>query len=101
MSRIRDAEKAGAAAVGMDIDGAGLVTMALKGQPVSPKTVQEIKEIISSTKLPFILKGIMTPIEAELAVEAGAAAIVVSNHGGRVLDHTPGRLMSCPKLRTG
>src|SRR5208282_1314419 len=60
VSRIRDAEKAGAAAVGMDIDGAGLVTMALKGQPVSPKTFSEIKEIVSSTKLPFVLKGIMT-----------------------------------------
>jgi isopentenyl diphosphate isomerase/L-lactate dehydrogenase-like FMN-dependent dehydrogenase len=32
----------------------------------------------------------MTPEEAEMAVDAGAAAIVVSNHGGRVLDHTPG-----------
>ncbi len=98
ISRIRDAEKAGAAAVGMDIDGAGLVTMALKGQPVSPKTVREIKEVVSATKLPFILKGIMTPIEAELAVEAGAAAIVVSNHGGRVLDHTPGTADVLPEI---
>lgn len=38
----------------------------------------------------FILKGIMTPDEAELAVTAGADAIVISNHGGRVLDHAPG-----------
>ena len=37
----------------------------------------------------FILKGVMTPDEAELAVTAGADAIVVSNHGGRVLDHAP------------
>ena len=37
----------------------------------------------------FILKGIMTPDEAQLAVEAGADAIVVSNHGGRVLDYSP------------
>jgi len=98
VSRIRDAEKAGAVAVGMDIDGAGLVTMALKGQPVSPKTVHEIKEVVSATQLPFILKGIMTPIEAELAVEAGAAAIVVSNHGGRVLDHTPGAAAVLPEI---
>jgi isopentenyl diphosphate isomerase/L-lactate dehydrogenase-like FMN-dependent dehydrogenase len=90
IARIRDAEKAGAIAVGIDIDGAGLVTMALKGQPVGPKTISKLKEVISSTKLPFILKGIMTPDEAEHAVEAGAAAIVVSNHGGRVLDFTPG-----------
>ena len=87
---LRRAEEAGVLAVGMDIDGAGLVTMALKGQPVGPKTKDEMKAIISSTSLPFVVKGIMTVDEAEMALEMGAAAIVVSNHGGRVLDHTPG-----------
>lgn len=87
---MRLAEAAGVLAVGMDIDGAGLVTMAMKGQPVSPKTIEEVKEVVSATRLPFILKGIMTPDEAEIAVKAKAAAIVVSNHGGRVLDFTPG-----------
>jgi L-lactate dehydrogenase (FMN-dependent) and related alpha-hydroxy acid dehydrogenases len=87
---LRRAEEAKVLAVGMDTDGAGLVTMALKGQPVGPKTKEEMKEIISSTSLPFIIKGIMTVEEAEIALEVGAAAIVVSNHGGRVLDHTPG-----------
>jgi 4-hydroxymandelate oxidase len=90
INKIHIAEKAGVFAVGMDIDAAGLITLALHGKPVGPKSVDEIKEITQSTKLPFILKGIMTPDEAELAVEAGAAAIVVSNHGGRVLDETPG-----------
>jgi isopentenyl diphosphate isomerase/L-lactate dehydrogenase-like FMN-dependent dehydrogenase len=87
---IKKAEAAGVAAVGIDIDGAGLVTMAMKGQPVGPKTSQELREVIESTALPFILKGIMTPDEAEMAVDVGAAAVVVSNHGGRVLDCTPG-----------
>lgn len=90
IERIRRAEASGAPAVGMDIDGAGLVTMALKGQPVGPKSGEELKELIASTPLPFIVKGIMTVDEAEAAVQAGAAAIVVSNHGGRILDHTPG-----------
>lgn len=88
--RVRRAEKAGAPAVGVDVDGAGLVTMALHGQPVGPKTIDEMKEIISSTNLPFIVKGIMTVDEALAAARAGAAAVVVSNHGGRILDHTPG-----------
>ncbi len=87
---LRQAEAAGVLAAGMDIDGAGLITMALKGQPVSTKTIGEVKEIVSATGLPFILKGIMTPQEAELAIDAKAAGIVVSNHGGRVLDFTPG-----------
>ncbi|MCX7988082.1 MAG: alpha-hydroxy-acid oxidizing protein [Thermodesulfovibrio sp.] len=96
--RIRLAEEAGAIAVGMDIDGAGLITMALKGQPVSPKSPKEIEEIVKSTNLPFILKGIMTLKEAEIAYELGVSAIVVSNHGGRILDHTPGVAEVLPEI---
>ena len=95
---LQAAEAAGALAVGMDIDGAGMIMMALAGQPVSPKTFGEIRELIGSTRLPFILKGIMTPGEAELGLAAGAAAIVVSNHGGRVLDHTPGAAEVLPAI---
>jgi 4-hydroxymandelate oxidase len=90
IKKIKMAEDAGAFAVGMDIDACGLITLALHGKPVMPKTVEDIKELVNSTKLPFILKGIMTVDEALLAVEAGVDAIVVSNHGGRVLDQTPG-----------
>ena len=46
----------------------------------------------------FILKGIMTPVEAQIAIDAGASAIVVSNHGGRVLDHTPGTTEVLPGI---
>ena len=95
---IRRAEEAGALAIGVDIDGAGLVTMALKGQPVGPKTTEEIKELVNATKLPFILKGIMTVDEAEMAVEAGVSTIVVSNHGGRILDFTPGAASVLPAI---
>ncbi|MGO0122094.1 alpha-hydroxy-acid oxidizing protein [Desulfothermobacter acidiphilus] len=98
IERLRRAEAVGAPAVGVDIDGAGLITMALKGQPVGPKTVQQLQELVRSTRLPFILKGIMTVEEARLAVEAGAAAIVVSNHGGRILDHTPGVAEVLPEI---
>ena len=90
IEKIKLAEEAGAFAIGMDIDACGLITLALHGKPVMPKNVEEIKEIVKSTKLPFILKGIMTADDAKLAVEAGVAAIVVSNHGGRVLDQTHG-----------
>lgn len=98
IKRIRRVEESGALAVGVDIDGAGLVTMALRGQPVGPKTKAELRELINCTKLPFILKGIMTVDEAEIAAEIGAAAIVVSNHGGRVLDDTPGAADVLPEI---
>lgn len=92
------AEQAGALAVGVDLDGAGLITMALKGQPVGPKTKKQLTELIESTTLPFIIKGIMTPDEAVKCVKAGAKAIVVSNHGGRVLDQTPGAADVLPEI---
>ncbi|GFP32532.1 hypothetical protein HKBW3S42_00836 [Candidatus Hakubella thermalkaliphila] len=96
--RIRQAEESGAFAVGIDLDGAGLVTMALKGQPVGPKTFYQLRELMGLTKLPFILKGIMTAKEAEMALELGVAAIVISNHGGRVLDGTPGVAEVLPEI---
>jgi len=98
IKKIKLAEEAGAYAVGMDIDAAGLITLALHGKPVGPKTVEEIRQVVESTKLPFILKGIMTVDEAELALEAGVSAIVVSNHGGRVLDQTPGVADVLPEI---
>ena len=90
--RIKAAEAGKVAAVGMDIDAVVFKTMAMKGQSVGPKGRQELENIISSTHLPFILKGIMNVRDAVLAVEAGAHAIVISNHGGRVLDEMAGAM---------
>jgi isopentenyl diphosphate isomerase/L-lactate dehydrogenase-like FMN-dependent dehydrogenase len=89
-NKIEAAQTTGTDIIGMDIDAAGLITLRKMGRPVSPKPLEKLTEIIRKTGLKFILKGIMTPDEAELAVNAGADAIVVSNHGGRVLDHAPG-----------
>ena len=96
--KLEKAEKTGARIVGIDIDAAGLVTLRKMGRPVTPKPVEELEKIIRSTSMKFILKGIMTPDQARLAVEAGADAIVVSNHGGRVMDHTPGAARVLPAI---
>ncbi|HON43157.1 MAG TPA: alpha-hydroxy-acid oxidizing protein [Bacillota bacterium] len=90
IERVQRARDAGAVAVAVDVDAAALVNMALLGQRVEPKTVEQIREIVRAVDRPVILKGIMTPEDAVIAAEAGAAGIVVSNHGGRALDHTPG-----------
>jgi len=52
-------------------------------------TWKDIDWLQSVTKLPVVLKGIMSPDDAAMAVKAGAAGIVVSNHGGRTLDTQP------------
>ncbi|MDP9180703.1 MAG: alpha-hydroxy-acid oxidizing protein [Chloroflexota bacterium] len=52
----------------------------------------------SITSMPVIVKGILTPEDAVLAVEHGAAAIVVSNHGGRQLDSSPATAVVLPEI---
>ena len=98
IERIRQAEDAGAWAVGVDVDAAGIIGMVRAGQPVGPHPPEFWERIIAQTRLPFILKGIMTPDETEIAIDIGAAAIVVSNHGGRILDHTPGTAEVLPDI---
>lgn len=82
-------KESNAIAVAMDIDAAGLPFLKNMNPPAGPKSVEELKEIIKLSEKPFIVKGIMTVAGALKAKEAGAYAIVVSNHGGRVLDQCP------------
>lgn len=79
----------GAFAVAMDVDAAGLPFLKNLDPPAGSKTVAELREIIQLSGAPFIVKGIMTVKAALKAKEAGALAIIVSNHGGRVLDQCP------------
>lgn len=58
----------------------------------APLTWRDLDEIRSWSGLPFVVKGILTPDDAVLAVESGADAVVVSNHGGRQLDRTAASL---------
>lgn len=98
IKKIKLAEEAGAFAVGVDVDACGLVTLSMHGKTVVPKDVEALKELKAATKLQFIVKGIMTVEDAMLAVQAGVDAIVVSNHGGRVLDCTPGAADVLPAI---
>jgi len=96
---IEKAEKYGCKAVGVDLDGCGSTIMALHGQPVFKKNVKDIEELVNFTTLPFIAKGIMIPDEAQKCVDSGVSVIAVSNHGGRVLDSTPGVATMLPLIR--
>lgn len=89
LKKLQMAVEAKALAVAMDIDAGGLSFLAAAGRPVSPKSMEELTEVVKGSNLPFIVKGIMTKEAALDALSAGASGIVVSNHGGRVLDETP------------
>ncbi len=91
-------KKSGAFAVAMDIDAAGLPFLKNCEPPAGSKTVEELKEIIAGVDVPFIVKGVITVKGALKAKEAGASAIVVSNHGGRVLDQCPSTAEVLPEI---
>ena len=102
MNTIREkmelAKESGAFAIAMDIDAAGLPFLQNLNPPAGSKSVEELKEIVKMAEVPFILKGIMTPNAARKALEAGVQGIVVSNHGGRVLDQCPATAQVLPSI---
>lgn len=73
-------------AAAMDVDAAGLPLLRAGKTPVENKNAEALRYVKQQLNKPFIVKGVMTVHAAEVALEAGADAIVVSNHGGRVLD---------------
>ncbi|CRK44901.1 hypothetical protein BN1723_006357 [Verticillium longisporum] len=97
---IRRAERAGAKAIVFTIDAPGNSVRhraarydTTNANSVSSALTWDVyDQMRNQTSLPIILKGITTAEDALLAVEKGAKAIYISNHGGRQLDHTPGPL---------
>ncbi len=98
ITRIKAANDAGAKITGIDIDGAAFITMALMGQPVNTKSIEELIEIKNATNSFFIIKGIMSVRDAFAAIDTGADAIVVSNHGGRISESHPSSISVLPEI---
>ena len=61
-------------------------------------TWDDVAWLIDAVELPILLKGILHPKDAALAVTVGAAGVIVSNHGGRVFDRAPATLTQLPKV---
>ena len=76
----------GAVAVGMDIDhifGNGGHDICM-GEEMTTYTVEQLKELKALSDLPFVVKGVLSVEDALKAAEAGADAIIVSHHHGRL-----------------
>ncbi|MBR5431344.1 MAG: alpha-hydroxy-acid oxidizing protein [Bacteroidales bacterium] len=90
--KIEHAVSHGCFAVGMDIDHAfnsegGYDNVF--GLPMKPKSTQELAEFVAAAKVPFIVKGVLSPEDAEKSVKAGAAGLVVSHHHGMMQYSVP------------
>ncbi len=90
-------KQAGVFAIAMDVDAAGLPFLKNMQPPAGSKTVDELRRIAEMAEVPFVVKGVMTRKAALKAAEAGAA-IIVSNHGGRVLDQCPATAEVLPEI---
>ncbi|HEX3078379.1 MAG TPA: alpha-hydroxy acid oxidase [Lachnospiraceae bacterium] len=98
--RIEHAERCGVLALGMDVDhsfgGNGKYDVVL-GEKMKAKSLMELKEFVKSTKLPFIIKGVLSEQDAYKALEAGAKGIVVSHHHG-LMNYAVPPLYILPKI---
>ena len=59
---------------------------------------ENVRELKSRLRVPLLIKGILHPEDARLAIEAGVDGIIVSNHGGRQLDGVIGSLDALPAI---
>jgi hypothetical protein len=103
----KEAEQLGYAAVGLTMDGIQPTKLGdrfplsakdgqpRRGHPASPKDIEWLKGEVS---LPVVVKGIMGAEDARIALDAGADALVVSNHGGRLLDYNRAALEVLPEV---
>ena len=90
--KIEHAVSHGCFAVGMDIDHAFNSNGGYDnvfGLAMKPKSTEELAEFVAAAKVPFIVKGVLSPEDAEKSVKAGAAGLVVSHHHGMMQYSVP------------
>ncbi len=61
-------------------------------------TWKDVEWVRSQWGGPLVIKGVLEPADAKMAADAGAQAIVVSNHGGRQLDSVPSTIVALPAI---
>jgi isopentenyl diphosphate isomerase/L-lactate dehydrogenase-like FMN-dependent dehydrogenase len=100
LKNIRYAEACGCLAVGMDVDhaynGKGQQDV-IDSMPMTGKSFDEIKQFVNATKLPFIIKGVLSAQDAVKCLEAGVQGIVVSHHSG-IIEYAVPPLMILPQI---
>ena len=92
----------------VDVDAPSVTAALGSDRPVTVKEVfglvdasldwDALAALTEACELPVVLKGLMHPRDAELAIEAGAGGVVVSNHGGRQLDGVPATIDALPAV---
>lgn len=90
-NRVSDRDVRNRAVASWPPDPAAEVSRLMSGE----RALRALKKI---SRLPVAVKGVLSPEQALSAIESGADAVVVSNHGGRVLDGAPATIEALPKI---
>ena len=102
LSRIRAAERLGAFGVGMDVEHAinqdDDADSLVAGYQMKLPTLDELKEYVQSTKLPFFIKGALSAQDALRCQALGCAGIILSHHNGLMRWAVPPAMM-LPEIR--
>ena len=101
LSQIDVARDHKALAVGIDTDhifGMDGDYDVVLNEKMAPQSVESIRELVEYSRLPFVIKGVLSVTDALKAAEAGASGIVVSHHHGRMPYALP-PLMVLPKIK--
>jgi len=101
-NKLHEAENRGCVAVGMDIDhfyGLQRVTGEVqRTETFAPQQTEELRQLMSQSKLPFIIKGVLSLTDAEKAFQLGASSILVSNHGSGSLAFSLPSVIALPRI---
>ncbi|CAN1335662.1 Glycolate oxidase 1 [Linum perenne] len=111
---VRRAEKAGFKAIALTVDTPrlGRREADIKNRPPYltlknfeglnlGKMDQDVQWLQTITSMPILVKGVLTAEDARIAVQAGAAGIIVSNHGARQLDYVPSTIRALEEVVKG
>lgn len=106
LASVRRADELGYAAVGLTMDTLqstklrDRIPLSSDGKPrtVHPSSPEDIGWMKKQVSIPVVVKGIINPDDARLAVDAGADCLVVSNHGGRIVDFSRAAIEALPEV---
>lgn len=83
----------------VELAGMKAAPTSLEGLLAAAPGWHSIEAVCAATRLPVLLKGVLSPEDALKAKALGIAGVIVSNHGGRVLDGVPGTIECLPAVR--
>lgn len=102
VEHLETAERLGCCAVGINVDGMfGCKAWDEMPGPdyLGPQTMRQLERYVNVTRLPFVIKGILSEQDAISAREIGASAIIVSLYGGEAIDYSVPVLEVLPRIR--